>query len=231
MSELLLYATLGGLAALVCSRSVLEVRPGRTAVAARVLPPTPRDQVRAAVGLAVLGAVAAVAAGPFGGSTVPLAAAWVATTMTVIAVVDHRTHRLPNVMVLPALAVSVVVLVLEERRDPAAGSLTLALSALPAVGIPATAVGLLLPGRVGMGDMRFLLLPVPVLAYQGLGPLVAYGLVLCASAVVAFSLLLKHGRRDDVLAAGPVIALGAVLTLAGQAPARALLDLWERMWW
>lgn len=157
-------------------------------------------------------AVACVA--EFGLGASGLLAAGFVGVLAVLASVDIAEQRLPNRIVLPALAVVLaanVALFPERRLEWVAAALGAAAFFL----LP----HLLYPAGLGMGDVKLALLLGAMLGKS----VVAALLVGClAAALVAVGLLVVRGRaaRKQAIPFGPFLALGAVVALlAGEGAA------------
>jgi len=132
-----------------------------------------------------------------------------AGALLVCAGVDLVNHRIPNVVVVPALALALALLV-----SPWWGP-----------GLPSALAGGLLAGGFflvgyllrwnGMGDVKLALFVGLVLGFPGL--VYPLGAGLLAGGVVAWTRILV-GRRKKSMPYGPYIALGGLLGLAWPVP-------------
>jgi leader peptidase (prepilin peptidase)/N-methyltransferase len=161
-----------------------------------------------------LAAIAAAGAAWWGGrSWATPAFVLVAAAGTLVAVVDVRTHRLPDAVVLPTWAATVTLLgtVALATGDLKQLALTLTGSAL-AFGAYAT-LRLAYPPGLGFGDVKLAGLLGAPLAWLGWAEL-GLGLMLpfvLGGAWAMGLLLLGRARRDTAVPFGPFMVLGAVL--------------------
>ncbi len=177
--------------------------------------------------LLVAAGTAALALGLAGAALTPVAAAWAPAALHVLlvalvaagglwlAILDARTHRLPNRIVLPfAIAIAGVVAALAiATTDP--GRLLLALAAGAGMALVYLVLGL--TGAVGFGDVKlagalgiFLgwISPAAVIA----GFVLAYVLATPHALVILIGRLRDRGRRH--LPFGPYMIAGALLAAA-----------------
>lgn len=128
--------------------------------------------------------------------------------LAVIAVIDIRTRRAPNRLVLPLIAVGVLVSVTAYREH--------ALDAL-AGGVVAFAVLLLIAalgrGRMGMGDVKYGSVCGMAVGVQAALPMLAFAFITGAVlAAVVMALRIRHGSEavafTPFLYAGVLFALG-----------------------
>ena len=170
-------------------------------------------------------------AGPTGGVLALLAAAsaawWSATSWatpalvlvtaagTLAAVVDARTHRLPDVLVLPTWLGSVLLLAVAALGTGDRAALVRALVG-GALGFGAyAAVRIAYPPGLGFGDVKLAGMLGTPLAWLGWGELVT-GLVLpfLLGGVWALGLVVtRRARRDTAVPFGPFMFLGTSLTV------------------
>ena len=178
--------------------------------------PTPDTQVEEqpavsvldplALGVGLAGAVAALAV--LGSGSEGLVAACFLGALGVLAVIDYRTHLLPNRIVLPAAA---LVLGLQLALFPG-DALEWILAAVGAFAV-LLVLALTRPGGLGMGDAK-----LGLLLGAGLGLDVATALFIGCLALwpVAVYILAREGldARSRALPLGPALAFGAaVVTL------------------
>jgi leader peptidase (prepilin peptidase)/N-methyltransferase len=146
----------------------------------------------------------------------PLAAALLVTftiALGVLTDVDLREQRLPNVIVGPLTASTLIGVI---AAGAIGGDLPRAAIAM-AVGLAFSAVllALSLTGQVGMGDVK-LALPIGVVAgWLGPGAIQATVLTTSISGGLAAAALLLAGRgRKHTLPYGPFLAIGSVVGIA-----------------
>lgn len=167
----------------------------------------------ASTGLLALGGVAGVtlAAGAWGATGAMMAVALAVATSA--AVIDMRTGRIPNGLVIlagvPTLAV-VLVAIADGRGAELVGSVALGVAAFAG---PVFAVHLVSPSAIGFGDVKLAAALGAALGLiePGLGLL-----ALCIAAAITAAVGLVGRRR--VLPFGPGLVFGAVMALvvAGQ---------------
>ncbi|HEX8627006.1 MAG TPA: A24 family peptidase [Catenuloplanes sp.] len=134
---------------------------------------------------------------------------------TLLAAVDLRVHRLPTPVLTYAL---IVVGVLIGAASVAAGDLAILRNAVAAgavVGASYLALALLLPGRLGMGDIRLAALASVLLGTQGwdtviLGAILPY---VSAAPIVAVQILRGGVQRHSQLPFGPYLIIGALASV------------------
>jgi leader peptidase (prepilin peptidase)/N-methyltransferase len=131
-----------------------------------------------------------------------------AAVLVVLSVIDARTRRLPNVIVLPAF---VIVLAGQIALSPDR-ALEWILASLTAFGFLLVA-HLAYPAGLGMGDVKLALLLGAALGWAVLGALM---IGLLAAAIVGLVIMVRDGwgARKTALPLGPFLALGGVLAAA-----------------
>ena len=209
------------------SEAAAEVRAGEAAAGpttrAPSLPePAPRPGRGSWLAAVLTGGAAAALLGASGSATWPviLAGGWVAAVGTVLAVVDARTHRLPDRFVGPGAVVLVVLLLLAAAVTGEWGTLGRAVLAGTASMAGYLLLGLLRAGGLGLGDVK-LAGPLGMwLGWWGWSAVMAGALVAFALGGLTATVLLlaRRVRREDAIAFGPFMILGAaaatVLALA-----------------
>lgn len=130
-----------------------------------------------------------------------------------LAVIDARTHRLPDALTLPAVALAALALGLGAAATGDGASFVRALEGAAA----SAAVHLVLAtlGGLGLGDVKLAVLVALPLAWLGWSVLVAgVALSFVAGGLWSLGLLLARrvGRRSAV-AFGPFVLVGAALAL------------------
>ena len=137
--------------------------------------------------------------------------AGVAAVLVVLAAIDLRERRLPNAIVLPAAAVT---LLANTALEPSVQWLAAALGTAVVLALPL----LLNPKAVGMGDVKLGLLLGAALGVQVVNAMLIGFLAIFPFALV---LLARHGSaaRRVAVPLGPFLALGTVATLLLQSPA------------
>lgn len=133
--------------------------------------------------------------------------AFFAAVLVVLALIDYRTRRLPNVIVLPAAALVLVAqIVLEPER--ALEYLLAAAGASLFLLVPA----LLKPEGMGMGDVKLALL---LGAALGRSVVTALVIGLVAAGIAGAAIMARNGwsARKTTIPLGPFLAAGGLLAL------------------
>jgi leader peptidase (prepilin peptidase)/N-methyltransferase len=146
--------------------------------------------------------------------------------LVALSLIDLRHHRLPNVLIYPAVLVSAGFIVVADlaggHLDPLRG-----LIGFLAYGVGLLVVALIAPRGMGMGDVKLAGLIGLVLGSIGLGLVgVAAGAGIVFGGVGAIVAVLLGATRKTRLPYGPFMAAGAILAVfAGAQIADAYLDL------
>ncbi|WP_265521276.1 prepilin peptidase [Oerskovia flava] len=187
-----------------------ERAPLRHRVVAEVAPHAVAITVVAALGVAA----ALWYTGP---SWTAPAAATFAVTGAALAVIDLRTHRLPDALVLPSYPLAGVVLAVASigTEDPAAYGRAVAGCVLLLVAY--AGLKLAHPAGLGLGDVK---LAGVLGAYLGWAGWDALAVGACAAFVAGglvsvVLLVTRRATRTTALPFGPFMILGAVLGIAG----------------
>lgn len=148
-----------------------------------------------------------------GGAGLLLALLYLMAISVALALIDIDTHRLPNVIVLPAYVVVVVLLGGASAMTGDWAAFVRAGIGLVGLGTVYLALALAVPGGMGMGDVKLAGVLGFVLAYLGWGPL-AVGAFAAFLLGGTFSLVLmstgRAGRRSGI-PFGPWMLAGAWL--------------------
>jgi len=136
-----------------------------------------------------------------------LAAGLFAAVLVLLAVVDWEQRRLPNVVVLPALAAAVAL-----SAEPLAAALAAALAFAVFLGLFVLGRRLYGPGALGMGDVKLAALVAAVVGLPAAGYALLLG-VLLAGGAAAIWLLSGHSGRGALLPYGTFLALGGIIGL------------------
>ena len=160
----------------------------------------PRRQAAVVVGLPLLFVLLAGR----GGS---LTAALFAAVLVLLAAIDWEQRRLPNVVVLPALAAAVAL-----SDAPLAAALAAALAFAAFLGLYALGRRLYGPGALGMGDVKLAALVAAVVGWPAAGWALLLG-VLLAGGGAAVWLLSGRAGRGALLPYGAFLALGGIVGL------------------
>ncbi len=165
-----------------------------------------RGELRPAVAVATT-ALVMLALARFGPSGRALGAAFLLCVVAALAVVDLEQRRIPNRIVLPAIA---AVLAAQIALDPSRVPALLAISL--ACGLFFCLPLLVSPGGVGMGDVK---LAVLLGAALGQAVVLAIAVAVIAAFLVALAILLQNGAaaRKSAIAFGPFLALGAAVAI------------------
>ncbi len=146
---------------------------------------------------------------------IALAAGVFAVASIALAVVDVRTHRLPDAVVLPALLVVAALLTAEALRTGEPGRALGVVGGSAAAFAVALALHLSRPGAFGGGDVKLAAFVGAPLGWYG-PEAVASGLLFAVvlGGGAATGVLLAGGRRTQI-AYGPWLLSGAWLRLVG----------------
>lgn len=148
-----------------------------------------------------------------GGAGLLLALLYLMAISVALALIDIDTHRLPNVIVLPAYVVVVVLLGGASAMTGDWAAFVRAGIGLVGLGTVYLVLALAVPGGMGMGDVKLAGVLGFVLAYLGWGPL-AVGAFAAFLLGGTFSLVLmstgRAGRRSGI-PFGPWMLAGAWL--------------------
>lgn len=147
------------------------------------------------------------------------------TTLVILSAIDLEHRRLPNRVLGPASIVALVLLGAAALVEGAYRSLLGAGAGAVAYGLPILVIGLIAPGGMGGGDIKF----APYLGFHlgwlGLGHVLAGALLgFLGGGMVGVALIVagRKGRKDPI-PFGPFMALGALIAvLAGD----RLLTAW-----
>jgi leader peptidase (prepilin peptidase)/N-methyltransferase len=154
------------------------------------------------------------------------AAAFLAV-MVAVALIDAHHRIVPNRIVYPALLVFAIAIGVGQLLDGGV-SITSALIGLLAYSLPLFVVALIVPGGLGMGDVKLTALIGLVLGARGLSLVaVAAGVGILAGGLggLAAMAVLRYGRKQQ-MPFGPFLAAGAaVALLVGPSIARAYVSL------
>lgn len=173
----------------------------------------------AAIAAAVLSVLSVADLTPVGGANAlrGILFALVATSGLWLAMVDHRTHLLPNAIVFPlAIAVSSGTVSLAfATADPA----RLLWAAAAAAGLSLFYLLLGLGGGVGLGDVKLAVVLEIYLGWYGweapvIATVAAY-LLATPQAIAVVVIRLRHPERNPRVAFGPYLITGAVITAFG----------------
>lgn len=161
---------------------------------------------------AALGAIAFVGMGQRFGATAALVPHLVlAAAVVPLALIDIEHHRLPDRLVLPALAVAAVAIAAMSVFEGEPGALARAALGMVLYAGALMAMVLLFPAGLGLGDVKLGLLLGLVLGWNGL-QLVAGGLLLGTLCGAAFALAVAAIARTRTaeIPYGPALCLGAL---------------------
>lgn len=135
---------------------------------------------------------------------------------TVLVITDIRHHRLPNVVVLPALAALAVLLATSAWAAGDAAALLGALAGAFVLGAVYFGLRLIDPRGLGGGDVKLAAVIGLMLGWHGWQALaVGAAAAFVLAAVFAIALItLRRARRDTRIAFGPWMIAGAWIGIA-----------------
>ncbi|RAJ76998.1 leader peptidase (prepilin peptidase)/N-methyltransferase [Streptomyces sp. PsTaAH-137] len=133
-----------------------------------------------------------------------------------LALVDYRVHRLPDVLTLPLAGSALVLLGLASLLPGAAGSWTGSLLGASALGVLFLIMFLASPRAMGFGDVKLALALGAVLGWHGwrvllLGVLAGY---LIAAAQGVLLIARRKGTVRTAIPFGPPLLMGALIGVA-----------------
>lgn len=153
---------------------------------------------------------------------------YLAAISIALALIDLDTHRIPNVIVLPAYLVGLMLLGIAAVLSGSYPALLRAGIGCAALGIAYLAMAVAHPGGMGFGDVKLAGVLGLFLGWLGWAPL-AVGAMLAFVLGGAFSLIVivtKRGGRKTAIPFGPWMLAGAWLGIFVGAPlSRAYLSL------
>jgi leader peptidase (prepilin peptidase)/N-methyltransferase len=150
-----------------------------------------------------------------------LALGWAGGAGIVLAAVDLATHRLPDRVTYPAVAVCAAALAADAAVLGSWGALVRALGAAGAAFAVAGLLAAVVPKGLGFGDVKLLALLGLLLGWTGWGVLLAGIFLGLVAGTVSSIILLATGRAGwrTAVPLGPPLLAGAVLALAVWGPA------------
>ncbi|MBO0984271.1 A24 family peptidase [Rathayibacter sp. SD072] len=166
------------------------------------------------------GAASAVGAAALTATSPPSAVLAALVLLTVVGVqlssIDLRHRLLPNVLVVPAIAVGGVLVLIASVVDGRPGDGLRALLGGLALFAVYLVLALISPGGLGMGDVKFAAVIGTMLASRGWSELLVGAAAGFALAALAAAVLLLTGRarRGTPVPFGPMMLAGAVVVLA-----------------
>lgn len=134
----------------------------------------------------------------------------------ILAIVDARTHRLPNALVLPAYPVGLALLIVAETTGAQAAGLPTALGAMLTGFAVFFGIAMISPGALGGGDVKLagaLGLMLGWLGWNALG-VAAVATFLLAGAYAVVAMLARRAARDTRIAFGPFLVMGSWVGVA-----------------
>ncbi len=141
---------------------------------------------------------------------------WAGLLAVALSAVDIARHRLPDALTLPAIAVSVVLVIVTWWIHPDSGSPVRALLAGAATGAVFALLALAAPGAMGLGDVKLVLSLGVLLGYVSWAAVVvgiAVAFVLGAAVALGGLALGRLGARSAI-PFGPFLLTGCWLVLA-----------------
>jgi leader peptidase (prepilin peptidase)/N-methyltransferase len=147
--------------------------------------------------------------------------------MLAVALIDARWRIVPNRIVYPALGIYLVAIITGHLTGGGVDALT-GLLGSAAYAVPMFTVALIVPGGMGMGDVKLAALIGLVVGSRGLGNVAVaafLGIVGGGVAALVAIAVFRYGRKQQI-PFGPFLAAGAVVAaLAGPHIAAAYLGL------
>lgn len=130
--------------------------------------------------------------------------------------IDLAVHRLPDRLVVPALAVAVIGLAAAAWEEDAWSSWGRALLGAAAVGCGFLLLALASPTGLGFGDVKLSIVLGTVLGWFGWTTVLTgvFAGFVCGGVVALVGLLAGRARARDHLAFGPWLVLGTVIGIA-----------------
>ncbi len=170
---------------------------------------------RAEVGV-ILAAVEAVVAWRTGATPALAAFAYLGAAGTVVSLVDLRTRRLPNRVVLSSYPITLALLVVASGAQGRWWPLGRALIAMALVAGFYLGLALAFPHGLGLGDVKLGGLLALGLAWLGWSELTTGVLAgWCLAALALFArYAIRRGGWDRTIALGPWLCLGALIAVA-----------------
>ncbi|UNX53243.1 prepilin peptidase [Georgenia sp. TF02-10] len=181
--------------------------------------PVPASAWAAGASLALLAAVGLAVAG----SPLVLAGAWLTAVATVLAIVDARSHRLPDRLLGPGAAGLVLLLAATAAATNSWAALGRAVTAAAVCATGYLLLALVRAGGLGLGDVKLaglLGLWLGWWDWSAVAAGVLAGFVL-GGAWALLLLVTRRARRDTAVAFGPWMILGAALATAAAAGSTA----------
>jgi leader peptidase (prepilin peptidase)/N-methyltransferase len=165
---------------------------------------------------AVLAAVEAVLVWRIGPTAALAGFAYLGAVGTVASVIDLRTRRLPDKIILPSYPITVALLAVAAGVGQDWWPLARAVIAAALVAGFYLALGLAFPHGLGLGDTKLGALLALGLGWLGWPTLTTGVLAAWGTAALALLALLAIGphRRDRTIALGPWLCLGALVAVA-----------------
>ncbi|PZE74093.1 A24 family peptidase [Curtobacterium sp. MCBD17_019] len=128
-----------------------------------------------------------------------------------LSLIDVETHTLPNVIVLPAYPVCLVLLAGVSVLTGDGAAFVRGVIGLAALGLGYLMLAILVPGGMGLGDVKLAGVLGFVLAYLGWGPLAvgAFGAFLLGGIFAIVLVAMRRARRGSGIPFGPWMIGGA----------------------
>jgi leader peptidase (prepilin peptidase)/N-methyltransferase len=135
---------------------------------------------------------------------------WGLIVLLLIALIDYRQRRVPNVIVLPAMGLALVqAAAAGQLLSAVAGAAAAFLAFLALYGLGHWLFG---AGALGMGDVKLAALIGALVGLERAPAVLLLGVVLAGAAAAAL-LLSGRARRGDTLPYGSFLALAALVGL------------------
>lgn len=136
-------------------------------------------------------------------------------TMILLTVTDLDTKLIPNRILGPASAMSIVLLVIGHVPDTSSGSLLEALIGGAAYFVVMLILALIVKGGLGFGDVKLAFLIGVFTGYLSLGHVLVTGIgaFIIGGLVAAFLLVTRKSGRKDAIPFGPFMTSAAIATI------------------
>lgn len=177
--------------------------------------PALRTALAGATAATFLAVGAGARAGIYPAVLVPVLLYWAAIALA-LTVIDIRHHRLPNAIMLPSYVVTAVLLVAASAVSGDYGRLFTAACGCLALLLVYASLAAIVPGGMGLGDVKLAGALGMLLGWAGWGPLVvgAFAAFLLGGLVSAGLLVARRATRSSRIPFGPFMLAGAAVGIS-----------------